>query len=88
MHFAYEGQALFFFTTEGTKTEYIAANREVCFQVEEVIDASNWQSVMVISEARKVIKPDESEYAMQIVIAHNEKLTPPQPDGHRRLVQS
>ena len=32
MNYAYDGECLFFFTTEGTKTEYIAANHEVCFQ--------------------------------------------------------
>ena len=43
MHYAFDGQDIYFFTTEGTKTEFIAANHEVCFQVEEVVDSSNWQ---------------------------------------------
>ena len=76
MHYAFDGQELYFFTTEGTKTEFIAANHEVCFQVEEVTDASNWQSVMVIGEARKIIKPDEAEHAMQVITESNPTLTP------------
>ncbi|HEX8633536.1 MAG TPA: pyridoxamine 5'-phosphate oxidase family protein [Pyrinomonadaceae bacterium] len=76
MHYAFDGRDIYFFTTEGTKTEFIAANHEVCFQVEEVADSSNWQSVMAIGEARKVTRPDEAEHAMQVITERNETLTP------------
>jgi nitroimidazol reductase NimA-like FMN-containing flavoprotein (pyridoxamine 5'-phosphate oxidase superfamily) len=76
MHYAYDGQQLYFFTTEGTKTEFIAANHEVCFQVEEITDASNWRSVMYIGQAHKLIKPDETEHAMQLISERNPTLTP------------
>lgn len=76
MHYSFDGQDIYFFTTEGTKTEFIAANHEVCFQVEEVVDASNWQSVMVMGEARRITDPDESEYAMRVITERNQTLTP------------
>ena len=76
MHYAYDGRDLYFFTTEGTKTEFIAANSEVCFQVEEITGSSNWQSVMVIGVARKLTEPDEAEHAMQLITKRNETLTP------------
>lgn len=76
MHYAYDGQNLYFFTTDGTKTEFIAANHEVCFQVEEVTDSSNWCSVMVIGEAQRLAKPDEMERAMQLITERNQTLTP------------
>ena len=76
MHYAYDGQDLYFFTTEGTKTEFIAANHEVCFQVEEITDPSNWRSVMVIGEAQRLTKPDEMEHAMQLITERNQTLTP------------
>jgi nitroimidazol reductase NimA-like FMN-containing flavoprotein (pyridoxamine 5'-phosphate oxidase superfamily) len=76
MHYAFDGQELYFFTTEGTKTEFIAANHEVCFQVEEIIDASNWRSVMLIGEARRLTSPDEMERAMQFISESNPTLTP------------
>jgi nitroimidazol reductase NimA-like FMN-containing flavoprotein (pyridoxamine 5'-phosphate oxidase superfamily) len=76
MHYAYDGQDLYFFTTEGTKTEFIAANHEVCFQVEEIADPSNWQSVMLVGEARRLTMKDEVERAMQLVTEHNPALTP------------
>jgi nitroimidazol reductase NimA-like FMN-containing flavoprotein (pyridoxamine 5'-phosphate oxidase superfamily) len=76
MHYAYDGQDIYLFTTEGTKTEFIAANHEVCFQVEEIADASNWRSVMLIGEAHKIIKQDEVEHAMQLITERNQTLTP------------
>lgn len=76
MHYAYDGQNLYFFTTEGTKTEFIAANHEICFQVEEVKDASNWRSVMVVGKAHRLTKPDELENAMQLITERNQTLTP------------
>lgn len=76
MHYAYDGNELYFFTTEGTKTEYITANHEVCFQVEEITDPSNWRSVMLIGEALKVTKPEETERVMQLISERNPTLTP------------
>lgn len=76
MHYAYDGQDLYFFTTEGTKTEFIAANHEVCFQVEEITDSFNWRSVMVMGKAQKITRSDELEVAMQLITERNRTLTP------------
>lgn len=76
MNFAYDGQALFFFTTEGTKTEYINANREVCFQVEEIKSPSDWRSCMVMGRAERVTQAEELEHAMQVITESNPTLTP------------
>src|SRR2546423_13312253 len=64
MNFAYDSEDLYFFTTEGTKTEYMAANRTVCFQVEEITDSWQWRSVMVMGRAERMVKPDDIEKAM------------------------
>jgi len=76
MNYAYDSQDLYFFTTEGTKTQFIAANCEICFQVEEITDASNWRSVMLIGEAHKITRPDDMELAMQLIAERNPTLTP------------
>ena len=76
MHYAYDDRSLYFFTTEGTKTDYIAANPEVCFQVEDVSDASHWRSVMVIGRAERITGTDEMERAMQLITESNPTLTP------------
>jgi nitroimidazol reductase NimA-like FMN-containing flavoprotein (pyridoxamine 5'-phosphate oxidase superfamily) len=76
MNYAYDGECLFFFTTEGTKTEYIAANHEVCFQVEEITNALRWSSVMVLGRAGRIAKPEETERAMQLITESDPTLTP------------
>lgn len=76
MHYAYDSRVLYFFTTEGTKTEFIAANHEICFQVEEVADAEHWQSVMVMGRAERLSRPEDVEHAMQIITDRNPSLSP------------
>lgn len=76
MHYGYDGQDLYFLTTEGTITEFIPANSKVCFQVEEVTDATRWQSVMVMGRAQRLTVPDEVERAMQCITDHHPTLTP------------
>ena len=76
MNYAYDGHDLYFFTTEGTKTEIINANPQVCFQVEEVTDQAHWRSVMVVGEAHSLARPDEVERAMRLIIERNPTLTP------------
>lgn len=76
MHYAFDSQSLYFFTTDGTKTEFMAANHEVCFQVEEVTDARRWRSVMVTGRAERITGAEEMERAMQLVTERNPTLTP------------
>ncbi|HEX8746331.1 MAG TPA: pyridoxamine 5'-phosphate oxidase family protein [Pyrinomonadaceae bacterium] len=76
MNYAFDGESIFFFTTEGTKTEYINANREVCFQVEEIRSPSDWRSCMVLGRAERVTLADELERAMQVITESNPSLTP------------
>jgi len=76
MCYAYDAPDLYFFTTEGTKTEFIAANHEVCFQVEEVSGPEDWQSVMLTGRAELLREPQELERAMLLVSERNPSLTP------------
>jgi uncharacterized protein len=76
MHYSYDSRDLYFITTEGTKTGFIEANPEVCFQVEEVTSASQWRSVMVTGRAARITHADEMERAMQLITERNPTLTP------------
>ncbi len=76
MHYAYDAQDFYLFTTEGTKTEAIGENPEVCLQVEEILNASQWRSVMVNGRAERITKPEETERAMQLITENNPTLTP------------
>ena len=76
MHYAYDTKDVYFFTTEGMKTEYIEKNPQVCLQVEEVQGPSHWRSVMVNGRAELITEPRELELAMQLITERNPTLTP------------
>lgn len=76
MNYVYDRRTLYFLTTEGTKTEYMAANSEVCFQVEEISDPSHWRSVMLFGKARRVTDLDDLEYATKLLTESNPSLKP------------
>jgi len=76
MHYAYDGKDLYFFTTEGMKTQYIQANPQVCLQIEEVRDSMNWRSVMVLGRANELTSKEEMQRAMKLITERNPSLTP------------
>jgi len=76
MHYAYDGKDLYFFTTQGMKTQYIQANPQVCLQIEEVTDSMNWRSVMVLGRAQELTSKDEMQRAMKLITERNPSLTP------------
>ena len=76
MHYAYDGKELYFFTTEGMKTQFIEANPKVCLQVEEITDSTHWRSVMVIGQAEQLANAEEMERAMKLITERNPSLTP------------
>ena len=76
MHFAYDGEFIYFATTEGAKTKYLAHNPEVCLQVEAVQDVNHWRSVMVSGTAERLTDAADSETAMGYLTKSNPTLTP------------
>jgi nitroimidazol reductase NimA-like FMN-containing flavoprotein (pyridoxamine 5'-phosphate oxidase superfamily) len=76
MSYAYEAPDLYFFTTEGTKTEFIGANHEICFQVEEVVGPDDWRSVMLTGRAELLTDAQDVERAMLLVSVRSPSLTP------------
>jgi nitroimidazol reductase NimA-like FMN-containing flavoprotein (pyridoxamine 5'-phosphate oxidase superfamily) len=76
MNYAYDGKDMYFFTTEGMKTQYIESNPQVCLQVEEIIDRTHWRSVMVSGKAEQITNKEELQKAMKLITARNPSLTP------------
>jgi len=76
MHYAYDGKELYFFTTEGMKTQFMNGNPQVCLQVEEITDSSHWRSVMVIGRAERLTSRDEMDRAIKQITERNPSLTP------------
>ena len=76
IHYAYEDPDVYIFTTEGMKTEFIAANPEVCLQVEEAQDPAHWQSVIATGRAERLTRKEDTEHAMRFITERNPTLTP------------
>ena len=76
IHFAYSDTHIYFFTTEGKKTEIIHQNPIVCLQLEDVKDAKQWQSVIVTGRAELLADGDERSEAMKQIKSKNPTLTP------------
>ncbi len=76
MHYAYDSQDLYFFTTEGTKTDFMSANSEICFQVEEITNPRRWRSVIVFGQAKRITKSEVMETALNLIFERNPTLTP------------
>src|SRR5260370_32036039 len=76
MNYAYDGKELYFFTTEGMKTQFIQTNPQVCLQVEEITDSTHWRSVMVIGRVEELTTSEDIQRAMKLITERNPSLTP------------
>ncbi|MBK9154115.1 MAG: pyridoxamine 5'-phosphate oxidase family protein [Chloracidobacterium sp.] len=76
IHFGYDDGTIYIYTTEGMKSAMIDANREVCLQVEAVVDNENWASVIVIGDALKLTSAEDREKADAAISAVNPSHTP------------
>lgn len=77
IYYAYYRESIYFFTTEGLKTEYLAANPKICLQVEHVDDTHHWKSVIVRGEAERLTLPETIEHAFSIIFKQYHTLMPP-----------
>ena len=76
IHFAYARSGLYFYTTEGMKTEILDENPRVCLQVEDIKDREHWRSVIIVGTALRVTVQHEVDKAMKLIKAVNPKLVP------------
>ena len=76
IHYAYDKSDIYIYTTEGLKTEIISDNPQVCLQIEEVVDNTDWRSIVINGEAEQIIDPKEREEVLKLIISANPTLTP------------
>jgi uncharacterized protein len=76
VHYSYAEPYIYLFTTEGLKTEFIAANPEICLQVEEVEDSAHWRSVVVTGRAERLTRQADKDYAMSLITRDHPSLDP------------
>ena len=60
--YAYDGESIIGHTTEGMKIEFLRENPECCFQVDDVMDLSDWISVIAWGRFEE-LKGDEARKA-------------------------
>lgn len=77
VHYAYEKPFVYIYTTEGMKTGIIRSNPRICLQVEEVIDNTNWRSVVIMGKAEQIITGlTEREEIVRFIRTINPTLIP------------
>ena len=76
IYFAYDGDSIFIYTTEGKKSASMDNNPKVCLQVEEFLANSMWRSVVVIGEAKRLRDQTERESAIELIRKQNPSLMP------------
>ena len=68
IHFAFDGTYVYGFTTLGQKVEWMRANPLVCFEIDEVVSAQQWISIVVFGRYEEL--PDEPKYKAARTRAH------------------
>jgi hypothetical protein len=76
IHYVYREPFIYIFTTEGKMTDILASNPEVCIQVEKVISATQWRSVILIGIVQRIVEDAKRDEAMAIIRERNPALTP------------
>ena len=68
INYAFHGDYIYGFTTVGQKVEWMRSNPLVCFEMDRVIDSSQWVSVVVFGEYEEL--PDTPEHRCARFQAH------------------
>ena len=69
IYFASHGDCLYGFSTLGQKIEWMRGNPMVCVEVDEVVSAQEWVSVIVLGRYEEL--PDTPEWQSVRVVAHH-----------------
>ena len=76
VHYVYDKPCIFIYTNDGKKTEILRSNPQVCLQVEEVVNNSDWLSVVVDGWAEEITSASEIEGVTQLI---NSRVPTPTP---------
>ena len=69
INFAFDGTYLYGFATLGQKIEWMRSNPLVCLEVDDIIDADQWMSLIVFGQYEEL--PDKPEYQSARRRAHS-----------------
>jgi nitroimidazol reductase NimA-like FMN-containing flavoprotein (pyridoxamine 5'-phosphate oxidase superfamily) len=63
--YVYDGTSILAHSVEGLKIRMMRANPQVCFEVDDVKDFTNWKSVILWGEYEEITDADEKNEVMQ-----------------------
>ncbi|UKJ06352.1 pyridoxamine 5'-phosphate oxidase family protein [Solitalea lacus] len=66
--YAYDGEYVYAHSRDGMKINMMRQNPEVCFEVEEIVNMANWESVIAWGEFEELTNEEERNKAMELLI--------------------
>ena len=72
--YGFDGRDLYLGVAEGRKTRVLDINARVYIVVTEVGPGDAWRSVAVSGLARMLVKPDERQEGLAVLVAHNRRV--------------
>jgi nitroimidazol reductase NimA-like FMN-containing flavoprotein (pyridoxamine 5'-phosphate oxidase superfamily) len=66
--YAYDGEYVYVHTEEGLKLDIMRKNPRVCFQVDDMHDMANWQSVIAWGNFEEVKKEQERAHGIGLLM--------------------
>lgn len=68
VNYIYDGHFILAHSLEGMKIEMMRKQPQVCFEVDEMKNITNWRSVIVWGEYQELIEERERYYAMKLFV--------------------
>ena len=65
--YGYDGSAIYGHSHFGRKIQYMRGNPEVCFEVEEVADPSEWRVIVLTGEYEELHHAAERDHALGLI---------------------
>ena len=67
--YAFDGRFIYCHTHNGKKTDIMRKNARICFQVDDMKNMANWESVLIQGHYEEIVDRKERNEAMQILLS-------------------
>jgi nitroimidazol reductase NimA-like FMN-containing flavoprotein (pyridoxamine 5'-phosphate oxidase superfamily) len=81
INYAYDDPYIYVYSLQGRKVEMMRQNNEVCFEVDEIYDMSNWKSVVAWGAFEELKGSHERQKALKILSNRSLPLLPAETNG-------
>jgi nitroimidazol reductase NimA-like FMN-containing flavoprotein (pyridoxamine 5'-phosphate oxidase superfamily) len=69
--YGYDGASIYGHSRFGRKIQYMRGNPEVCFEVEEIVDAASWKVVVLTGTYVELKDLEGRDVAMRLILAQS-----------------